>query len=255
MTDIQALIDKLEGMRNTFEPRCTAPYTQGEVRSKVNGVVDMAQQIIRQHFAEQPLNALGFPIPQTLDDLMTNKQPDRYSEGYNKGSDYTCQPHTTPAHGDVERIRDILHFHLRTGVFHNEVSVCGIDEAAEALAAMQPAPVAPQPVYAVDERALFTLVNNILCEFDHKGDMRSRIADVIRPYLRPAEPVDLLEAIKALAPFEVVQGDAIHRTNPSSQQVVNSNAAWAVSNAERSAHKIRKHVDVLNTAANIKWKE
>lgn len=79
---------------------------------------------------------------------------------------------------------------------------------------------------------------------------------LIRKHQAEQQGVDLLEAIKALAPFEVVQGDVVHRTNPSSQQVVNSNAAWAVSNSERSAHKIRKHVDALNAAAdNVKWKE
>ena len=58
---------------------------------------------------------------------------------------------------------------------------------------------------------------------------------------------EVQEALSALAPFDVVQGDAIQRTNPSNRQMVNSNIAWAVSSgALRSAHKTRQAIDAVN---------
>lgn len=54
------------------------------------------------------------------------------------------------------------------------------------------------------------------------------------------------EAWKALGPFEIVQGDAVHRTSPTSRQVVNSNIAWLVSGGERSAHKLQKWLAALD---------
>lgn len=59
---------------------------------------------------------------------------------------------------------------------------------------------------------------------------------------------DVEAALRVLLPFELVQGDTIHRTSPASQQVCNSNIAWAVSNGERSAHKIRTALLALNDA-------
>ena len=55
------------------------------------------------------------------------------------------------------------------------------------------------------------------------------------------------EAISALAPFELVQGDAIQRTNPSSGQMLNSNLAWAVSSGKlRSGHKTKRAIQDLH---------
>lgn len=59
---------------------------------------------------------------------------------------------------------------------------------------------------------------------------------------------ELLEPIRKLMPFELVQGDSLHRVNPSSKQVVNTSSAWAASNGDRSAHKIRTYLEALEIA-------
>lgn len=58
---------------------------------------------------------------------------------------------------------------------------------------------------------------------------------------------EVKSALKALGPFEVVQGDVIKRLCPHSSVVVNSTGAWAVSNGDsRSAHKVRMQINILN---------
>lgn len=79
---------------------------------------------------------------------------------------------------------------------------------------------------------------------------RLRAASDDAGYVRPTQATGgVVDAVRALAPFELVQGDAIHRSNPGSQQVCNSNLAWVVSSGERSAHKLRKHLEALNNFA------
>jgi hypothetical protein len=58
--------------------------------------------------------------------------------------------------------------------------------------------------------------------------------------------VELLRAIEAMRPFDVIQGDSIHRLNPGSQQVLNTNTSWAVSTDRKSTHAVKRCVDILN---------
>lgn len=102
-------------------------------------------------------------------------------------------------------------------------------------------------------------------EMEHQGAMMVRTLDseamakALLPQLSvmlAKEPVSadldtlrmVRDNLKTLMPFVLVQGDAVHRVNPGSQQVVNANCAWAVSNGERSAHKVRALVDNLNNS-------
>lgn len=48
-----------------------------------------------------------------------------------------------------------------------------------------------------------------------------------------------VEALREIMPTGLVHGDAIHRTNPTSKQVVNSNIAWLVTDGERSGYKLQ----------------
>ncbi len=54
-----------------------------------------------------------------------------------------------------------------------------------------------------------------------------------------------------ILPIEIVQGDVIHRTNPSSRQVCNSSSAWGATQDNRSAHKIRGGIELLNEAKTM----
>jgi len=67
---------------------------------------------------------------------------------------------------------------------------------------------------------------------------------------RKADMADeLAGALIGLGEMTVVQGDAIHKYNPSSQQVVNTNAAWIVCGGnERSAHKLRQKIEACEQA-------
>jgi hypothetical protein len=58
----------------------------------------------------------------------------------------------------------------------------------------------------------------------------------------------LMDALKLLAPFELVSGDTIKRTSPHSTVNLNSNATWAVSADGKSAHKVREAIAVINEA-------
>lgn len=49
-----------------------------------------------------------------------------------------------------------------------------------------------------------------------------------------------------LLPLEIVQGDAGQRCNPHQRQMVNTNIAWAVTQGERSAHKLRSATAIFN---------
>ena len=57
--------------------------------------------------------------------------------------------------------------------------------------------------------------------------------------------------VKGIFPFELVQGDCIKRTNPHSAVVLNSGAAWLVSQDGRSAHKVRDYSAVINDMPDI----
>jgi hypothetical protein len=50
--------------------------------------------------------------------------------------------------------------------------------------------------------------------------------------------------------MEIVQGDCIHRKNPGSRQVLNTNKAWLVSHDHRAAHKLRADSDFIVYARN-----
>lgn len=52
-----------------------------------------------------------------------------------------------------------------------------------------------------------------------------------------------------LLPLELAQGDAIHRTNPSSRQVVNTNQAWLASQPSRPCHALARNLESYNSLA------
>lgn len=60
-----------------------------------------------------------------------------------------------------------------------------------------------------------------------------------------------IERLRDLFPFEVAQGDAIHRLNPSSRQVLNTNTSWLVSQEGRAAHKLKSDAESLNNLLKI----
>jgi len=82
------------------------------------------------------------------------------------------------------------------------------------------------------------------------------VVDAIINHLAPTTR-EVLEAISDLMPFDVVQGDCFQRTNPHTKIMGNSSMAWAVSNGDRSAHKIRERIFVLSEAlASLsEWQE
>ena len=50
----------------------------------------------------------------------------------------------------------------------------------------------------------------------------------------------LYDILVDIGDLQVVTGDAIHRVNPSSRQVVNSTCSWLVSDGnEKSAHRLQ----------------
>lgn len=74
-------------------------------------------------------------------------------------------------------------------------------------------------------------------------------AQIIAKAIIKADPAtELLADLMELAPFELVQGDAIHRLCPGSRQVVNSCAVWVVSRDGKSAHKMRTIMQRINEA-------
>lgn len=56
----------------------------------------------------------------------------------------------------------------------------------------------------------------------------------------------LVLALRDLAPFEIVTGDVIQRTNPSSRQMLNSTESWAVSHGSRAAHRVREAIETIH---------
>lgn len=89
-------------------------------------------------------------------------------------------------------------------------------------------------------------------EAEIRGELEALKHDIER-YVKIAgdlatENEELLEALKLLCPFELVQGDAIRRTNPHSKQMLNSNECWAVSSGRFPAFKIRKSIETINKA-------
>lgn len=77
---------------------------------------------------------------------------------------------------------------------------------------------------------------------------KARTGHLSTPHPSPETAGKMVEALKVLGPFEVVQGDTIKRLQPHSQQLLNSSATWAVSSSDRSGHLIRKTVQELNEA-------
>lgn len=55
--------------------------------------------------------------------------------------------------------------------------------------------------------------------------------------------------VKTAGPFEIVSGDCIHRTSPSSRQVLNTNTNWLVSQDSRqfsrSTMSLKKLLDTI----------
>lgn len=49
--------------------------------------------------------------------------------------------------------------------------------------------------------------------------------------------------LQDIMPVAVIQGDAAQHLNPHAKQMVNSNCAWLVTDAERTAHKLRNNMD------------
>lgn len=75
-------------------------------------------------------------------------------------------------------------------------------------------------------------------------DLASR--NLLNPGPQGWRDTELLEALKVLGPFSVVQGDTITRLQPGSNVQLNMSATWAVSSEARSGHKIRTAVEKIN---------
>lgn len=60
----------------------------------------------------------------------------------------------------------------------------------------------------------------------------------------------LIEALRELAPFELVTGDTIKRTNPHSAVNLNSTETWVVSSGNRSAHRSRAAIATIHEIIN-----
>ncbi len=69
------------------------------------------------------------------------------------------------------------------------------------------------------------------------------VIDALTPMMR-----EFVGSIQDLMPLEIVQGDCFQRTNPHTKLMGNSSMAWAVSNGDRSAHKIRERIFTLSEA-------
>ena len=74
-------------------------------------------------------------------------------------------------------------------------------------------------------------------------DDAQAVIDALTPMMR-----EFVGSIQDLMPFEIVQGDCFQRTNPHTKLMGNSSMAWAVSNGDRSAHKIRERIFTLSEA-------
>jgi hypothetical protein len=59
---------------------------------------------------------------------------------------------------------------------------------------------------------------------------------------------ELIAALQVIGPFEIVQGDTIHRTNPGSRQQLNTCKNWVVGSDDRSASRLLKAVETINAA-------
>lgn len=57
----------------------------------------------------------------------------------------------------------------------------------------------------------------------------------------------IIEALKVLGPFELVNGDCGKRLNPHNNVNLNTNIAWVVGKGERSAHKQRGAMYLINS--------
>lgn len=56
----------------------------------------------------------------------------------------------------------------------------------------------------------------------------------------------VVEILKQLQPFELVQGDNLRRLSPEGNLKVNSNATWLVSNGRHVGHKTKWLLEQLN---------
>lgn len=69
------------------------------------------------------------------------------------------------------------------------------------------------------------------CEYIHVID---EICDAYDEAQNEIERLKVFEDfIKTVGPFEIVEGDSIHRKTPSSRQVLNTNTNWLVSQDSR----------------------
>lgn len=78
-------------------------------------------------------------------------------------------------------------------------------------------------------------------------DVAQQIAQAVINHLPPMMR-EVVGAIQEFMPFETVKGDCFQRTNPHTKLMGNSNMAWAVSNGNRSAHKVREQIFTLSEA-------
>lgn len=65
---------------------------------------------------------------------------------------------------------------------------------------------------------------------------------------------EMLEVMQSVKPIAVVQGDAAQHTNPHTKIMLNSSAAWLVTDADKSAHKNRvklQNVELTLTKADV----
>lgn len=163
VTDIQALIDKL------WEAHRLSAY--GYVRT-----VDV-EKMIRQHFAEQPIDGnyqgamadlnelvrVAIHNRKGLDGFLRDNYPREWAEQpmgdastrkdevhKANASVQTSSPTTTPAQGDVERVKKAIALVFVPDGIYNIEEGWKLERAAKAaLAAMQPAP-ALKPLYVVN---------------------------------------------------------------------------------------------------------
>jgi hypothetical protein len=86
--------------------------------------------------------------------------------------------------------------------------------------------------------------DNYVYAYSHEfNEAAQAVIDALTPMMR-----EFVGSIQDLMPLEIVQGDCFQRTNPHTKLMGNSSMAWAVSNGDRSAHKIRERIFTLSEA-------
>lgn len=110
-----------------------------------------------------------------------------------------------------------------------------------------------------DTKEIRKKYGNVIVQQDEYGTITKSYPDVLNlcdAYDEAQREIERLKVfedfIKTVGPFEIVEGDAIHRKTPSSRQVLNTNTNWLVSQDSRQFSRSTMALKKLLETIDIK---